>query len=321
MCSINHDLKCVYIHLPKCGGSYVTEILEKFYDFKTYYFTSENHINFINETRFTNLNYSNKRGFFYIKKKGMYRYFRYSEKFNILTGMTEDKWKDYFKFTFVRHPFDKFVSAYKFLKLNDKNISFLDIFKNDFLLTPYEYFHIYISLYDNIVNNDDQIEFNYIGRHENLNEDLIKILNKIGITDIKHKYFILNDIVINSSDTNILYVNLQNNILTNKFDITNNISTNFIELFNDKFKLDYDNFNYDKIDINNYKKYIFNNKKISENNKILIEKYGIENYSNIINFQVLLKENTNTNTNINTNINLIYNGIKKNKIINLLSLT
>ena len=31
MCSINHDKKAIFIHIPKTGGSYIAEILQKNY--------------------------------------------------------------------------------------------------------------------------------------------------------------------------------------------------------------------------------------------------------------------------------------------------
>ena len=31
MCSINHNLKAIFIHIPKNGGSYISEILSKNY--------------------------------------------------------------------------------------------------------------------------------------------------------------------------------------------------------------------------------------------------------------------------------------------------
>lgn len=290
MCSINHNLKCVYLHLPKCGGSYISEILEKFYDFKTYFFTSENHKDFVNDPILNSLNYSIDKGFFFIQKRGMYRYFRYSEKFNILSGMDENKWKEYYKFTFIRHPFDKFVSAYKYLKLNKKNISFMEIL-NKKKITPYEYFHIYLSLYDNIINNDMNIEFNYIAHYENLNDELINIFNNLGITEIKHKHFILNNIVINSSDSN-------------KIVVEDFINEDFINLFNEKFKDDYKYFDYEYISINNYKNFIFDNKKILINNTELIKKYNLQKnlnncniildksiYNKLTDFNIILQNN------------------------------
>ena len=250
-------------------------------------------------------------GFFYIKNGGMYKYFRYSKKFNIITGMDEKKWKEYYKFTFIRHPFDKFISAYKYLKLYDKNIYFLEVLQNEKKLTPYEYFHILLTLNDNLINNDDKIEFDYLGRYENLNEELINIFNKLGITKIKHKHFILNDIIINSSDSNKFFTSLKNDNISTKFNIDNYINEDFINLFNNKFKNDYDKFNYNKIDINNYKKFIYNSSKIISDNKLLIKKYNLKDDTNIFNFNLDL----NIENNKNSDIDLILNNLKKNKRI------
>ena len=43
MCSINHDMKAIFFHIPKNGGLYVENILNKYYGFKTYYFTRKDH--------------------------------------------------------------------------------------------------------------------------------------------------------------------------------------------------------------------------------------------------------------------------------------
>ena len=37
MCSINHDKKAIFIHIPKNGGSYIAETLNKYYGFQNYY--------------------------------------------------------------------------------------------------------------------------------------------------------------------------------------------------------------------------------------------------------------------------------------------
>jgi hypothetical protein len=38
MCSINHDLKALFIHIPKTAGIYIRSTLEKNYDFDLFYF-------------------------------------------------------------------------------------------------------------------------------------------------------------------------------------------------------------------------------------------------------------------------------------------
>ena len=46
MCSVNHELKAIYMHIPKVGGNTVKNILEKFYEFKTMYFINPDHLDY-----------------------------------------------------------------------------------------------------------------------------------------------------------------------------------------------------------------------------------------------------------------------------------
>ena len=39
MCSINHEKKAIFFHVPKTGGTYIRENLEKYYGFTFYNFT------------------------------------------------------------------------------------------------------------------------------------------------------------------------------------------------------------------------------------------------------------------------------------------
>ena len=88
MCSINHDLKAIYLHIPKNGGLYIEHVLNKYYNFKSYYLTHENHSLFGDEKTINN-------GFLHLKKDGLYKYFETSQKFNNIMDMNEDKWNSY----------------------------------------------------------------------------------------------------------------------------------------------------------------------------------------------------------------------------------
>ena len=46
MCSINHDLKAIYLHIPKTGGSYISSVLTNYYGFKNYYLKRPDHNQF-----------------------------------------------------------------------------------------------------------------------------------------------------------------------------------------------------------------------------------------------------------------------------------
>jgi hypothetical protein len=43
MCSINHDMKAIFIHVHKTGGTYISYMLHKYYGFKNYYLHRPDH--------------------------------------------------------------------------------------------------------------------------------------------------------------------------------------------------------------------------------------------------------------------------------------
>jgi len=87
-----------------------------------------------------------------------------------------DIWNSYFKFCFDRNPWDKTVSNYFWDKhdLNLGDISFEEYLKteNGKNLRWYNY-----PLY----TYQDEVIVDFVGKFENLNEDLLKVCNKIGI--------------------------------------------------------------------------------------------------------------------------------------------
>ena len=200
MCSINHELKAIYIHLPKNGGLYVQKILEDFYNFKTLYFTHENH------NDFSDLNVADiepeNNGFINFKKKGLLRYHMSSEKYNTVANLSQEKWKSYYKFTFIRNPYDKLVSAYKYINSNNyanKKVSFHQFIDNKDMCSDYTYFHAFISQYQQLLDLNNEMNINYFGKFENLNTELIHILKNIGVKKISHYPVIEKNIAINRS--------------------------------------------------------------------------------------------------------------------------
>jgi len=282
MCSINHDLKAIYFHVPKVGGLYIEKVLQKFYNFETYYITANNHNDYFidnndnnkdnkdnkdNEDNKDNKVYKNNisefKGFLNIRTKGIYRYFINSENFNYISNMNEEKWNTYKKFTFVRNPYERCISAYKYLELYKNNILLEEYLSSTSILNNYEYVHLIISQYDHLVNNNDLFDFDFIGKFENLNEELILILLKIGITELKHLYYIENNIVINSDKDS----EKKNN--KKKY-----LNDNVMLLINNLFQKDFKKFNYPVYDT--YEKYnlfkIKNN--IVEQNKEILKNYN-----------------------------------------------
>ena len=157
MCSINHDLKAIFVHVPKNGGLYIQNILEKYYNFKTIYFTRSDHYLFDSDDNkdYNIENYKNiSNGFINIKKQGVFRYYSTSNEFNQQAQMDENKWNSYYKFTFVRNPYSKCVSAFKYI-VKDEEVSFDDFLDKKDIVNNYIYTHSYISQYEHLLNKEN----------------------------------------------------------------------------------------------------------------------------------------------------------------------
>lgn len=161
---INHNLKSIFIHVPKCGGTSIEHVLQnESFVHEKHYHTSHRELN--------------------------------------------KNYNSYYKFAFVRNPYDKIVSEYKWFtntkhKYPVKRVknfykgvdfkTFLKIFtnwpksKSNHNPNKGDYYH---GLdYMHILQPINQMS--YIGRFENLQQDFNIICNRIGITQqqLPHKY-------------------------------------------------------------------------------------------------------------------------------------
>jgi len=248
MCSINHDLKVIFIHTPKCGGLFVDKLLEKFYGFNMCYFTHENHKDFVKKDVMES---TNPYGFLSITEKGVHSYFMSSKIHNDKMNMTEEKWKTYKKITVIRNPYDRFISALKYLysqsfngnkRDKDKSVNFeeyceniVNVYKSgDFrCISGYDYFHLFIPQYQSLINLSGDLEIDYYIHFETLNRDLCNTLLDLGVPKLKHREVLMNDTKINKSDITDNYAKYYNNEL--------------IQFVNDLFCIDFDTFNFKKV--------------------------------------------------------------------------
>ena len=183
MCSINHDLKAIFIHIPKNGGSYISEILSKYYGFKNYYLHRPDHKFHCNGKDESVVLHENKI-------HGTLMYYKTSDFINKIMNMNEDKWNTYFIFAFVRNPYDRIVSGWNYI--NKYNIPFKNYLNIGINANSFDFWHVFMTQTKHIIDINQTIRADYIGKFENLEEDLKIILKKIGINDIIHKPFIKN---------------------------------------------------------------------------------------------------------------------------------
>ena len=150
---IDHKHKCIFIHIPRCGGTSIEIAM-----------CGKNWFNVERSTKHLIASTAKK--------------------------IYKPYWNDYFKFSFVRNPWDRMVSLAKYpncYKVNLNNEKLVGI--NEYLTkfpeievdnrseSRNDTFHpVKNSVYLNILN----VELDFIGRFENLNEDFEFIYKSIG---------------------------------------------------------------------------------------------------------------------------------------------
>ena len=104
----------------------------------------------------------------------------------IIDQLGPKKWNKYFKFAFVRNPWDHFVSVWiwhqNVLKQIPKDMPLYDFaFHAPNMFKPFRWFQHWLS-------PDGHICVDYIGKTETMQEDFDKICSKVGIpqTEILH---------------------------------------------------------------------------------------------------------------------------------------
>lgn len=163
---IYNKYKCIHIHIPKCAGTSIILALfnKKIIKWSSYRKIWKQHAT-AKETK---------------------EYYA-----------TEEQWNNYFKFAFVRNPFDKIVSSYNWLCRNLKACNFRDkllfddfvyrrgyfkeILDKNFIHKSNNKYHHLRPCYEYLFDNNNILMIDYIGRYENLKDNWNFICNKLKI--------------------------------------------------------------------------------------------------------------------------------------------
>ena len=207
MVCVSHLKNSFFFHIPKTAGSYIQHILFMYYDFNNYNdiarFEEDDLLFFFKNKR----NQNNSPDFFSknpwsSKNLGIYKYIETSDSLLSIMNLDKNKFDNMHKFTFVRNPYDRFISSWNFVVnefknknsiLFDRSIKVEDLkdieffMRNKDKLTDIAYNHVFITQYQHILSNDNTIKMDFIGKVETIEEDLKKVLNTLGFENIIHK--------------------------------------------------------------------------------------------------------------------------------------
>ena len=160
---ISHKHKCIFIHVPKVAGQSIES-------------------SFINDL---NLTWENRKELLLMdnpdSKLGPPKLAHLlAEDYVKYHYLSQELFDNYFKFTFVRNPFDRVYSFYKYLGFSEF-FSFDDFvskkFKNKFLKSNYWFIR---PQYDFIYSNGNP-SVDYIGKFENLQSDFNYVATKLNL--------------------------------------------------------------------------------------------------------------------------------------------
>jgi Sulfotransferase family len=164
---ISHQHKCIFIHIPKTAGQSIEHIFLDLLDLKW-------------ETRAPLLLRFNDRpelgppSLAHLKARDYVRC-RY---------LSQELFDEYFKFTFVRNPWDRAVSIYKYFGFNTRfefkfyleNVLKKGLWKDkSWFVCPQS---------DFVCGEDGKIQVNFVGRFEKLQEDFYQVCQRIGLPPI-----------------------------------------------------------------------------------------------------------------------------------------
>ena len=164
---ISHKYKCIFIHIPKCAGSSI----ETFFGVKPF--------------RTDKPDYKNLTG--WCPKRKIHLQHATARQLQELELVTEEEFKNYFKFTFVRNPWARAYSGYKWMcHVTNTNDTFRNYInkaggfsfmaknnmksRSDHLFPQTDYF---------LINDTKAIDF--IGSVENFNYDFDFVRQNLNI--------------------------------------------------------------------------------------------------------------------------------------------
>lgn len=175
---ISHENKFIFVHITKTGGSSMEKALGLLKKNELYGFEDENG-NFYNCKKAIKLNASKQ-------DKEKLLCLQHLKAREIKERYDPEVWNNYFKFAFVRNPWDRLVSDYSYKMQKRKDLIRAYGLNKKSSLEDYVYAikdrDKIILQKDFVTDEKGNVIIDFIGRFENMEDDFEKICNKIGFT-------------------------------------------------------------------------------------------------------------------------------------------
>lgn len=160
---ISHHDKCVFVHVPKCAGQSIEVFfLERIgLDWKRRapLLLRPNDVAELGPPRLAHL-----KAYEYVEKR----------------WVTPSQFSEYFKFTFVRNPWDRIASFYRYLGYDTR--CSLPRFVSKHLPRRLDDMHWFIGpALEYLYDRDGQLMVDFVGRFENLAQDFATVCERMGI--------------------------------------------------------------------------------------------------------------------------------------------
>lgn len=169
---ISHKHKCIFVHIPKTAGMSINSFFHPGVKF-----------------HYANPDYT--RLFGWCPKRKIHMQHATSSQLVETELITEEQWKSYYKFTFVRNPWDRAYSDYlwvqgfsgvkgNFKQYITKSGEFKKIFTNN---SSDKYLGDHLISQTDFFDLQGHYELDFVGRFENFAADILQILISLKITE------------------------------------------------------------------------------------------------------------------------------------------
>jgi hypothetical protein len=168
---VSKQLNCIFVHIPKTGGTSIETALDMFDDWKIE--QPQKLFGLIASTE--------------LQKHGFLSAFLQHLTFSEIQTISTD-WQDFFSFSFVRNPWDKMVSMYSnpdphmVKQARQQGIELTKISFAEFINNTGKIQHIHLLEQHKFIFDNNKQLVDFIGRFENLEADFQQLTKLIGIS-------------------------------------------------------------------------------------------------------------------------------------------